>query len=305
MVQYRRLDPLANASPYERLKKSPVKSFSLTAGQYDRVTERQPELVVPFGAAVVIGVPHRDYLELNYAFPEVEFFRDHFVEMTQAVLDAASKEQSPRGTRLVFRDAPNRALAEMLFWPLLMQEESQWIEMNYIAPEQEPPGDELAGGFAVREATEGDRDAVATIEAAVTGLDRLTDGGVTSIYENASWLRLVTDASGKAVACVTLRTEPGSWGVIDELLILPEVAEALRGPLTDWCIAFLRNNGGRRVRRLTGIDERAELALLRSRGFTPGDTGINYLRPADAEEVRARMDERRAHGSLITFGDWR
>jgi hypothetical protein len=102
-----------------------------------------------------------------------------------------------------------------------------------------------------------------------------------------------------------LRTEPGGWGVIDELRILPDAAEAVRAPLLDWCIAFLRNNGGRRVRRQTGIDENAELALLRSKGFTPGDTGLTYVRPADAEEVRSRMEERKAHGSLITFGDWR
>ena len=85
----------------------------------------------------------------------------------------------------------------------------------------------------------------------------------------------------------------------------PDVADALRKPLIEWAIAFLRNNGGRRVRRRAGIDEGAELALLREKGFNPGDTGLDYYRPVDAAEIKSMNDERKAHGSLISFGDWR
>ena len=51
MVQLRRLDPLANKGPYQRLLKTAVKSFTLSEAQYNRVKERRPELIVTEGEA--------------------------------------------------------------------------------------------------------------------------------------------------------------------------------------------------------------------------------------------------------------
>ena len=56
MVQFRRLDPLANAGPYQRLLKYPVKSVTLTEAQFNRVQERRPNLVVNATEAMIVGV---------------------------------------------------------------------------------------------------------------------------------------------------------------------------------------------------------------------------------------------------------
>jgi hypothetical protein len=53
------------------------------------------------------------------------------------------------------------------------------------------------------------------------------------------------------------------------------------------------------------LDQAADLASLRALGFTPGETGIDYTRAVDPAEVRAKIDERQAHGTLIRYGDWR
>jgi hypothetical protein len=72
-----------------------------------------------------------------------------------------------------------------------------------------------------------------------------------------------------------------------------------------WASAFLRNNGGRRQRRRVNLDDNDELATLRAIGFVPAETGVDYVRPVEDEDIRAKVEERQAHGTLIKFGDWR
>src|SRR5688500_15148728 len=104
MVQFRRLDPLANAGPYQRLMKSPVKSFTLTEAQYEKVSSQRPDLLVTFRESAVIAVPNRDILEIHYAFPDIEQFHDNFGEMFTKTIEGSSREEAPRGVLLGFRD---------------------------------------------------------------------------------------------------------------------------------------------------------------------------------------------------------
>src|SRR5262245_17920515 len=122
MVQFRRLDPLANAGPYQRLLKYPVKSVTLTEAQFNRVQERRPALVVNATEAMIIGRPYLDTLEVHYGFDEVALFRDHFGELFTELAALSSRDEAPRGIVLSFRDRPNRPLAEQTFWELAMDE---------------------------------------------------------------------------------------------------------------------------------------------------------------------------------------
>jgi hypothetical protein len=306
MVQFRRLDPLANASPWQRALKRPVKSFTLTEEQYDRVQQRRPELIISEGESTVVGLPLRDVLEIHYAFPDVAAFRNGFKELFERCTAASSREEAPRGVVVSFRDRPNRGLAEQLFWESTMEEGSHWVEMDWpAAPEIDEPSNELEGGYQVSEASDADREAIASIEAGATGQTRLSERGLDSVIENARWLRLVSDQGGKPVAYLSMRREPAGWGIIDNAFILPSEEEKLREPLLRWATAFLRNNGGRRQRRRINLDQTAELAILRAIGFMPGESGVDYYRPVEAADVKQRVDERQAHGTLIKFGDWR
>ena len=306
MVQFRRLDPMANAGPFQRMQKSPVKSLTLTEAQYDRLKEHRPDLIASTGDLTVLGLPQRDRLMIHYAFPEVEAFRDHFGTLFNHVIGESSREEAPRGVLLSFRDRPNRSLANTIFWSLALEEGRQWVEMNlFSVPEQDTPADTIGEGYQVREATDADRGAIADIEAEASGDTRLTEAGVASLYEDARWLRIVTDGAGTPVGYVALRTEPGGWGVIEDLRLRPDVATPLRRPLIEWTISFLRSNGPRRVRQILYADDTTGLALLRELGFTAGETGVDYSRSVDETEVRSLINERRAHGTLIKFGDWR
>jgi hypothetical protein len=289
------------------MQKSAVKSFTLTEPQYERLKERRPDLIANAGELTVLGYPQRDRLMIHYAFPEVEAFRDNFSPLFDHVIAESGREEAPRGVLLSFRDRPNRSLANTIFWALALEEGRQWVEMNLFSiPEQEEPPSAVGEGFQVREATEADGAAIAAIESEVTGEAPLTKAGVKSLYEDARWLRIVTDGSGIPAAYVALRTEPGGWGVIEDLRIGPAIADALRRPLVEWTIAFLRSNGVRRVRQLLYVDDDAAgLALLRELGFTAGETGLDYTRSVDRAEVSSIIEERRAHGTLIKFGDWR
>jgi hypothetical protein len=75
--------------------------------------------------------------------------------------------------------------------------------------------------------------------------------------------------------------------------------------MRDWAIAWLRNNGGRRVRTRVSVDDSAQLAVLKEAGFTPGEVGLYLTRSVDKAEVDRKMEERKSHGTIIKFGDWR
>lgn len=304
-MQLRRLDPLANAGPYQKLAANPVKSFSITLAQFERMQERRPQLIVREDDSAVIGFPYRDFLEISYSFPEIEVFQARLPELFNRVTEASSKQEAPRGVLLRFRDRPNRPVAETVFWPLALDEGAQWVEMNLVAvPEQPEPDDSLEGGLHVREASESDYDAIARLDGEATGQAPLTRTGVESLVQNAKTVRLVANADGAPVGFVALRTEPGGWGVIDEF-VLQEAVAASAGSLLRWSTAWLRNNGGRRARRRVMVDDAPSISLLRDAGFLPGETGIDYTRPVDPAEVTAKIEERQAHGTIIKFGDWR
>jgi hypothetical protein len=217
-----------------------------------------------------------------------------------------TREEAPRGVLLSFRDRPNRRIADDIFWPLALEEGREWVEMNWVAvPEQPEPGNEVASGFTIREATDADRAAIAALEAEVSSQPPLTEAGLTSLYENVRTLRIVQDAGGAVVAALGLRSEPGGWGVIEQMSVLPAVADQLREPLLRWAAAWLRNNSSRRMRRHVYLEDSAQVQALRALGFTPGETGLDYGRPVDAAEVKSRIAERQGHGTLIKFGWWR
>jgi hypothetical protein len=306
MVQFRRLDPLANAGPWQRAAKRPVKSFTLTEEQFKRIEEQRPGLIVVDGEATVVGRPYRDFLEVHYAFPDVQDFSNRFNDVFDRCTRASSKQEAPRGVIIRFRDRPNRALAVTVFWESALVEGGHWVEMDYLTvPEQDDPGDKIEGGFLVRDATEADRDTVSRLEAEVAGQAPLTPGGVDSLYSESRWLKLVTTSSGVPVGCVALRTESPGWGIIEDIFLLQAVRDQLREPLLRWVMAFLRNNGGRRQRRRAYLDNTEEVALLREIGFTPGETGVDYTRPVDPADVQRKVEERQSHGTMIKFGDWR
>ena len=306
MVQFRRLDPLANAGPWQRHVKRAVKSFTLTQDQYTRIEEKRPELIVMESDCVVVGQPLRDFLVMHYAFPEVADFSDGFKILFDRCTFASSRQEAPRGVILSFRDRPNRARAQTTFWDCALVEAGHWVETDHLSvPEQDDPGNEIEGGFQLRDATDTERDTVARLEAEVVGLQPLTAGGVQSLFENSDWIKLVTTSSGVPVGCVVLRREPGGWGIIDHVFLLQAVRDQLREPVTRWAIAFLRNNGGRRQRRRVYLDQAEDVALMRSLDFTPGETGVDYTRPVEQTEVEQKIEERKSHGTMIKFGDWR
>jgi hypothetical protein len=290
--------------------KSPVKSISMTEAQFNRVQERRPELIVIDGDAGVVGHPHRDFLEIHYGFASAEDFRDEFNALFDRCVNASTKDEAPRGVVLSFRDRPNRSLADTVFWNILVEDGPQGVEMNLVAaPEQPEPDSSVGEGYSVREATDADRDTIAQIDGEASGQPPLSAAGVQSIFENARTLRIVTDG-GTPAGFVYLRTEPGGWGVVEEIAVKPGSLDALREPLLRWSIGWLRNNGGRRIRRRVYVGtpdaENPDLALLRKLGFTPGETGLDYYRPTvDAIEVKQQSDERKAHGGVIRFGNWR
>src|SRR5262249_42988037 len=150
------------------------------------------------------------------------------------------------------------------------------------------PSNEL-GEYEVVEVDGSNEGTVRDLEAAVTGMAPLSAGGMQSLRENSKALRLVRAKSGEAAALLSVRTEPGGWGVID-LMLVREGADSVRRPLLDWSIAWLRNNGGRRTRTRVDVDDSAQLSALKDAGFTPGEIGLLFMRTVDKAEMDAKME---------------
>jgi hypothetical protein len=306
MVQFRRLDPLANAGPWQRAMKRGIKTFTLSQEQYDRVAERRPQLIVSEEDGVVLGRPYRDFLVVQYAYTEVPGFRDTFKPMLREVLDASSRDEAPRGVLLSFRDRPNRPIANQLFWEAALEESKHWVEVEYTSiPEVEAPSNAFDGGYKIREATRADDDGVADVEATATGLPRLTQSGLDSLFESARWVYVAHDSADKPAAVIAMRREEAGWAVIDELFVVPEARSALREPLCRWALAFLRNNGGRRQRRRVNLEDDDDLQMMRGLGFSPAESGVDYVRPVEDADIKEKVEERKSHGTLIKFGNWR
>ena len=304
-MQLRRLDPLANAGPYQKLMKLSVRSFTLTEAQYERIRSERPGLIVTEGEGAVIGFPYRDYLQIHYAFPDFESFRGGFPDMFNQVAAASSKEEAPRGAILHFRDRPNRGLAETVFWSVALDEGPEWVEMNHVSlPEQTEPGDALIEGFTVREATDADLAAIGALDE-TNDLPPLSANGLLTMARESKTGRLIVDSSGSAVGFFNLRSEPAGWGIIEAPVIRADLRERLAGPVLRWAIAWLRASGARRVRQMSLLDNNPSLGALRDAGFMPGETGLIYTRTVDAVELQAKLDDRKAHGTHIQFGNWR
>jgi hypothetical protein len=303
-MQMRRLDPLANAGPFQKLMASPIKSVSLSEPQFARVNDETPQLILTDGTSFVLGRLYRDRLEIHYGFSELETFRTRFTEMFERVVSETNKAAAPRGLVLAFRDRPNRMDAETVFWALAVDQGEQWVEWNYFsAPEQPEPEADIGDGASVREATEADHDTIAKIDGEATGQPPLTPIGVATLFADSKTVRLVSDASGP-VGYVALRGESGGWGVIDTIALKPG-AEGLRAAVIRWSVAWLRNNGGRRIRHRIPIDDSATNTIVRDIGFTPGETGIDFTRTVDRAETTQKIEDRKSKGSMIKFGDWR
>lgn len=304
-MQLRRLDPLANAGPYQKLQKNPVKSWSLTEAQFERVRSERPELLVQDFDNGVIGVPYRDYLVVHYSYPDFENWRARFPEMFTRMTQGSSNQEAPRGAILFFRDRPNVGHAETLFWSVMLAKGPEWVEMNHVSlPEQEPPGETLGDGFTVREASDADLAAIGALDEA-NGLPALTAHGLETMARDSRTGRLVLDSGGEPVAFFNLRGEPGGWGILDTPIIRPDLRERLAAPVLRWAIAWLRTNNARRVRQMVLLDDSVSIAALREAGFTPGETGLIFSRSVDARAEKQELEDRKIHSSDIRFGNWR
>ena len=305
-MQLRRLDPLANAGPYQKLLKNPAKSFSLSEAQYEAISSNHPELIVTEDESAVIGMPYRDFLMVHYSFPILDTFMDRFADLFNQCAATSSKAGTPRGVMLSFRDRSNRSLADTLFWSMGLKAGSEWVEMTLSSvPEQPEPDSDLGGGFLVREFTSSDAAAVSDLDASVLGLATLTESGIASLVKDSACLQLIVNDAGIAVGYLSLRMEPGGWGVIEELVLNEESAEQLSAPVLRWAIAWLRNHRSRRIRREVTLGDSVEIAGLQSTGFLPGEAGVTFTQATDRDEVDSLIEERKTHGSRIKFGNWR
>ncbi len=305
-MQLRRLDPLANAGPHQKLLKNPAKSFGISAAQFDALSANHPELIISEGESAVVGMPYRDFLLIYYSFPNLDTFMERFTDLFNLCAEASSKAAAPRGIALSFRDRSNRSQAETLFWSMALEDGSEWVEMTLASvPEQPEPESELVDAYRVREATAADAAAISDLEASVFGLPALSEAGMASLIEDSACLRLIVDDAGDAAGYFGLRTEPGGWGVIEELVINEESAAQLSGPALSWAIAWLRNHRSRRMRREVRLGDSVQIAALQGAGFVPGEAGLIFTQATDRGETRSAIEDRKAHGTRIKFGNWR
>ena len=124
----------------------------------------------------------------------------------------------------------------------------------------------------------------------------LTPDSVRDSVEQGPVFRVleVTD-SGRAVGFLRLRTESAAEGHISDIAVHPDFQRrGLGEAVMRWSLARFREDGRHAAALTVTTDNRAAIALYRKLGFTAGETGIDYRRPLDEDEVRQILERNRA-----------
>ncbi len=45
--------------------------------------------------------------------------------------------------------------------------------------------------------------------------------------------------------------------------------------------------------------------MMRNLGYSPAESGVDYLRPVEDSDIQEQIEERKTHGTIIKFGSWR
>ena len=294
MKQLRRLDPVPK-DPYRRMLKSPLRSVSISEEAFRTLEREYPGRIIIEGDSILIGQAYPGVVGLKYGFRDSDAFVQHFPAMLQRLLPAIDAESAPMGLRLRLTDAPSRPFIEPTLSAQAFEVTRDWLRMTLAKlPAGGPRTKEVAPGFALRAARGDDAEEIAQIDAAAFAISLLTAEIVQERVEKAPVFRMLEDsASGRAIGFLSLRVERPGKGYVSDIALHPDYQRrGLGAAMMHWALAWFRQKKLDSAALTVSTDNGSAIALYRKLGFTVGETGLDYRRPIDEDEVRQVLEKR-------------
>ena len=292
----RRLDDTTSADPFRKLTRAPLRYAVLPEARFRELEQQQPELIAVEDDAVLAALPQPQRIDLVYGFPNRDSFARLFPDMLARLLPAIVPEDAPLGLFLRFIDAPARPYVEPVLTSCAFELNREWMRMELVELPADPiPGDALVEGFILRPARPDDADAIVELDA-VAFPSSFTDAQmVRDQLAKATVLRMLEDtAEARAVGFLRLRGDEPGAGYVSDIALHPDYhRRGLGEAMMRWALAWFRSQEYHRAALTVNVDNAPAIALYRKLGFAPGQTGLDYRRPIDEDEVRRVLDKYR------------
>ncbi len=296
MKQLKRLD-VTPRDPYNRGLKQRLRHIALSAEAFEELQRVQPDHVLIEDDGILIAQPYQGMIGLQYAFPNSDCFVRLFPDMFERLLQALTLDEAPMGIRMRLTDAPSRPYVDPILIAHAFEVSRDWVRMElHELPAVDAPDDAIADGFLLRDARVQDAEAIAQLDAVAFPMSWLTPDVVRDSVEQGPVFRILEDTeSARAVGFLRLRKEGATEGYVSDIVLHPDYQRrGLGEAMMRWALAHFRKDGQRAAALTVSTDNRAAIALYRKLGFTAGETGIDYRRPVDEDEVRQILEKNRA-----------
>ena len=294
MKQLRRLDAVPK-DPYQRMLKSPLRSVSISEEVFRTLERDQPGRIIIDGDSILIGQTYPGVVGLEYGFRDSDAFVQRFPAMLRLLLPALDTESAPMGLRLRLTDAPSRPFIEPTLSALAFDVTRDWLRMTLAKlPKGGQRGDAVAPGFALRAARGDDAQDIAQIDAAAFQYPELSVTTARAAIDEMPVVRVLEDSATKhAVGLLLLRIEPPATGYISDIALHPDYQRrGLGEAMMRWALAWFQEKKLDSAALIVSSDNGPAVALYRKLGFTVGETGLDYRRPLDEDEVRQVLENR-------------
>ena len=295
MKQLKRLD-VTPRDPYKRALKQRLRHIALSAEAFEELQRARPDHVLIVDDGMLIAQPYQGMIALQYAFPTSDSFARLFPDMLERLLQALTLDEAPMGIRMRLTDAPSRPYVDPILIAHAFEVSRDWVRMELNELPGDAPADAIADGFMLREARVEDAEAMTELDAVAVPLSWLTPNVIRDAGEQGPAFRVLEDTkSARAVGFLRLRKESASEGHISDIAVHPDYQRrGLGEAMMRWALARFHEDGQRAAALTVSTNNRAAIALYRKLGFTAGETGIDYRRPIDEDEVRQILEKNRA-----------
>ncbi len=296
MKQLKRLD-VTPKDPYKRALKQRLRHIALTAEAFEELQRARPDHVLIVDDGILIAQSYQGMIALQYAFPTSDSFVRLFPDMFKRLFQALTLDEAPMGIRLRLTDAASRPYVDPILIAHAFEVSRDWVRMElHELPAAGAPDDAIADGFLMRDARIEDAEEIAELDAVAFPVSWLTPDVVRDSVEQGPVFRVLEDIQAeRAIGFLRLRTEGATEGYISDIALHPDYRRRGIGEaMMRWALSRFREDGQRTAALTVSTDNRAAIALYRKLGFTAGETGFDYRRPIDADEVRQILEKNRA-----------
>ncbi|MEX2160042.1 MAG: GNAT family N-acetyltransferase [Dehalococcoidia bacterium] len=295
MKQIRRIEAKPSDA-FRKLEHGALRYLSMSEGEFRELEREREGLIATEGMSVLVGLPRSAALDLQYTFPDRDAFIRDFPEMLQRVARAARLDEAPLGARFRLSAAPERAYVEPVLLASAFELSREWLSMvAHELPSGGATSNDVQPGFRIRGARIEDAEAIAELDAIAFAASFLTPTAARDLGQEPHAVRLLEDIEAERTAgFLRLRKDTDGSGYVSDLAVHPDYQRRGLGEAAmRWALSWFREQGMRRASLTVNTDNGPAIALYRKLGFVPDETGLDYRRPIDEEEVRQVLERRR------------